>query len=69
MARDEIVVAGLETSGLARGPAFEVWDKNGNLLFTRFVVNSDFTEVKFSKIDINNDGVEEILWSGERPRG
>jgi hypothetical protein len=66
---EEIVTGGLETGGLARGPAVQVWDKNGNHLFTRFVLNPDFTEVKLSKIDINNDGVEEILVVGRETKG
>jgi subtilisin family serine protease len=66
---EEIVTGGLETGGLARGPAVQVWDKNGNHLFTRFVLNPDFTEVKFTKIDINNDGVEEILVVGRETKG
>jgi hypothetical protein len=66
---EEIVAGGTETSGLARGPAIQVWDKNGNHLFTRFVLNPDFIEVKFSKIDINNDGVEEILVVGRETKG
>jgi hypothetical protein len=65
---EEIVVGGIEMSGLARGPAVQVWDKSGNHLFTRFVLNRDFTEVKFTKID-NNDGVEEILVVGRETRG
>src|SRR4029077_7858645 len=56
---EEIVVGGSETSGFARGPVYQVWDKNGNLLVSRFVLSTDFTEVRFSKIDINNDGVDE----------
>ena len=66
---EEIVTGGLETGGLARGPAIQVWDKNGNHLFTRFVLNPDFTEVKFTKIDINNDGVDEILVVGRETKG
>jgi len=66
---DEIVTGGLEASGLARGPAFQLWDRNGNLLLTRFVLNPDFTEVTFSKIDINNDGVDEILVVGRETKG
>ena len=66
---EEIVTGGTETSGLARGPVVQVWDKNGNHLFTRFVLNPDFTEVAFSKIDINNDGVDEILVVGRETRG
>ena len=66
---EEIVAAGLETGGLARGPLFQVWDKNGNLLLTRFVLNPDFTEAQFTKIDINNDGVDEILMVGRETKG
>ncbi len=69
VAGEEIIAAGLETGGLARGPLFQVWDKNGNLLLTRFVLNPDFTEVKFTKIDINNDGVDEILVVGRETKG
>jgi hypothetical protein len=66
---EEIVTGGLETSGLARGPAIQVWDKNGNHLFTRFVLNPDFTEVRLTKIDINNDGLDEILVVGRETKG
>ena len=66
---EEVVTGGTETSGLARGPAVQVWDKNGNHLFTRFVLNADFTEVKFTKIDINNDGLDEILAVGRETKG
>jgi hypothetical protein len=66
---EEIVTGGTETGGLARGPAIQVWDKNGNHLFTRLVLNPDFTEVKFTKIDINNDGVDEILVVGRETKG
>jgi hypothetical protein len=69
VAAEEIVTGGTETSGFARGPAVQVWDKNGNHLFTRFVLNPDFTEVTFSKIDINNDGVDEILVIGRETKG
>jgi Subtilase family len=66
---EEVVTGGIETGGLARGPAIQVWDKNGNHLFTRFVLNPDFTEVKFTRIDINNDGVDEILVVGRETKG
>src|SRR5207344_1997527 len=50
-------------------PMYQVWDKNGNLLLSRFVLNPDFTEVTFSKIDINNDGLDEILVVGRETKG
>jgi FG-GAP-like repeat len=65
----EIVTGGTETGGLARGPMYQVWDRNGNLLLSRFVLNADFTEVTFSKIDINNDGLDEILVVGRETKG
>ena len=65
----EIVTGGMETGGLARGPMYQVWDKNGNLLLSRFVLNADFTEVTFSRIDINNDGLDEILVVGRETKG
>src|SRR5262249_45672783 len=69
IAGEEIVAGGIETRGLARGPAIQVWDKNGNHLFTRFVLNPDFTDVVFTKIDINNDGADEILVVGRETGG
>jgi hypothetical protein len=66
---EEIVTGGVETGGLARGPVFQIWDKNGNLLLSRFALNPDFTEVTFSKIDVNNDGVDEILVAGRETKG
>jgi Cellulase (glycosyl hydrolase family 5) len=65
----EIVTGGLETGGLARGPMYQVWDRNGNLLLSRFALNPDFTEVTFSNIDINNDGLDEILVVGRETKG
>ena len=69
VAGDEIVTGGLESGGLARGPAIQVWDKNGNLLSSWFALNPDFTEVQFTKIDINNDGLDEILVVGRETKG
>ncbi len=34
-------MSGRETAGLARGPAFQLFDGGGNLLVTQFVLNSD----------------------------
>jgi len=64
-----IIVGGLETAGLMRGPIYQVYDLAGNLLLTRFVLNPDFSEVTFTKIDINNDGVDEILVVGRETKG
>jgi hypothetical protein len=69
VAGEELITGGLESEGLARGPAFQVWDKNGNLLLTRFVLNPDFTEVRFHKVDTDNDGIDEILVVGRETGG
>jgi hypothetical protein len=69
VAGEEIVAAGFESTGLKRGPAYQVYDSAGNLLLTRFVLNPDFTEVTFTKIDVNNDGVDEILVVGRESKG
>ena len=64
-----MIVGGREVTGLARGLAIQGFGSTGSLLFTRFVLNPDFTEVKFTKIDINNDGVDEILVVGRETKG
>lgn len=64
-----IVAGGVETGGLRRGPVYQVFDFFGSLLLTRFVLNPDFSEVTFTKIDVNNDGVDEILVVGRETRG
>ena len=66
---EEIVVGGREVTGLERGGAIQVWDKDGNLLWTRLVLNPDFTELRYRRIDIDNDGVDEILVVGRETRG
>jgi hypothetical protein len=38
------LVSGIETTGRARGPVFQIFDGNGNLLLSRFVLNRDFTD-------------------------
>ncbi len=62
-------MGGTEITGQARGPGFQIWDKNGNWLGGWFVLSPDFTEVTFSKIDINGDGVDEILVVGRETKG
>jgi len=37
---------GRGTKGLARGPAFQLFDGSGALLVTQFVLNGDFSNVK-----------------------
>jgi hypothetical protein len=38
----EIGVGGIETSGLQRGPVYQIWDSNGTLIQTVFALNPDF---------------------------
>ena len=38
----EIGVGGIETSGLQRGPAYQIWDSNGSLIQTVFALNPEF---------------------------
>lgn len=43
---NRILVSGIENTGLARGPVFQLFDGNGNLLLSRFVLNRDFTDLQ-----------------------
>ncbi len=38
----QIGIGGIETTGLKRGPAYQVFDSAGNLLQTQFVLDPDF---------------------------
>ncbi len=66
---DEILVVGRETKGLSRGPAIQVWNGNGNLLLTQFVLNPDFTSLKVFAVDQNGDGDKEIGVGGIESSG
>jgi len=66
---DGILVCGRETAGLARGPAFQVWDSAGNLQVTRFVLNPDFTETNCLTADLDFDGSNEIIVWGRETLG
>jgi hypothetical protein len=66
---DEILVAGRETKGLQRGPAFQLFDGNGNLLVSQLVLNPDFTNLKVFAVDQNGDGDKEIGIGGIETRG
>ena len=39
---DEIGIGGVETGGLMRGPAIQLWETDGSLILGRFVLNTDF---------------------------
>lgn len=66
---DEILVAGRETGGLARGPAIQIWDEGGNLLLTRFVLNGNFTNLTAFPVGQNGDGDDEIGVGGVETSG
>ncbi len=68
---DEILVGGAETGGLMRGPAFQIWDENGNLLVTRFVLNADFdaNNLGFDVGDNDGNGIEEVIAFGAETAG
>lgn len=38
----EIGIGGAETTGLGRGPAYQIFESHGTLLQTQFVLNVDF---------------------------
>ena len=57
VAGDEVIIGGRETGGLGRGPAYQVWDKDGNFVLGRFVLNPNFTEVKITVADVTSNGV------------
>jgi len=38
----EIGIGGVETGGLVRGPAYQLWESDGNFILGKFVLNADF---------------------------
>src|SRR5262249_3576950 len=65
-----VLVCGRETAGLSRGPAYQVFDAEGNLLRTQFVLNPNFTADN-SCIGANLDGVagDEVIIGGREIAG
>ncbi len=59
-----LAVAGRESGGLARGPAFQIFDDGGNLLRTRFALNPDFTQVQMLAANTDGVGEDEIVVGG-----
>ena len=54
---NEVLVGGRETSGLARGPAYQLFETDGTSKFTHFVLNPDFSYVTFSPLNVGSNGV------------
>jgi hypothetical protein len=61
-AADEVLVGGRETTGQARGPAYQLFDADGTFKFTRFVLNPDFIDVSFSSLNVGTNGVLVCGW-------
>ena len=63
---DEVLVGGRETTGPARGVAYQVLEATGTLKFTQFALNPDFINVSFSSLNVGSNGV---LVCGEEIEG
>jgi hypothetical protein len=63
------IVSGTETTGLARGPAFQLFDPNGTLRLSRFVLNPDFTDLQVFAANANAVAGEEIVAAGVETGG
>jgi len=56
IAGDEVIIGGRETGGLGRGPAFQIYDSNGDFVVGAFALNGDFSNLKVFTIDEDGDG-------------
>lgn len=63
------LTGGVETSGLVRGPAFQLFNNSGVLQTTQFALNPDFREVTFRLGNFDADAAEEILVGGRETTG
>ena len=66
---ERILVCGRETSGANRGPAFQLFERDGTLITTRFALNTDFTSLDCDSKDLDGDGLHEILMVGNETTG
>lgn len=66
---ERILVCGRETAGAARGPAFQLFERDGTLVHTRFVLNANFTELGCGTRDTDGDGIHEIITVGNETSG
>ena len=56
------LVGGVEFTGLARGPAFQLFNPAGALQTTQFAFNPDFpTDLSFVLGNFDADGADEVL--------
>jgi hypothetical protein len=68
-AHERILACGRETTGAARGPAFQLFERNGSLVITRFALNGDFTSLSCFSRDVDGDGIHEIILVGNETAG
>jgi hypothetical protein len=66
---NRILVSGIETTGPARGPVFQIFDGNANLLLSRFVLNRDFTDLQVFAAKTNLITGEMIIVGGLETAG
>jgi len=64
LAGDEVITEGREVTGLARGPALQAFNSNGTLRFTQFALNPNFTETKFTALDVSGSK-QIVVWGRE----
>jgi len=65
----DLLIAGLETTGFARGPLFQIYGLNGTFRVERYVLNPDFTDVSFKQNVRTGGGPERILVCGVETAG
>jgi len=68
-AHERILVCGRETTGSARGPAFQLFERNGTLVTTRFALNPDVASLSCFSQDLDGDGVHEVILIGDETTG
>jgi len=64
-----LLSGGIETGGLARGPAFQLFNNSGVLQATQFALNPDFKEVSFVLGNFDADAADEVLVGGRETTG
>jgi hypothetical protein len=65
----DVVVSGRDTSGAQKEPAYQLFNGNGNLIVTQFVLNFDFTNLGVFAVDQDGDANKEIGIGGIETKG
>ncbi|MDH3445826.1 MAG: SBBP repeat-containing protein, partial [Deltaproteobacteria bacterium] len=68
-AGENVLAGGIESNGVGRGPAFQLFDPSGLLQFTQFVLNPDFTDTNFIPGNFDVDTAGEVLVGGRESLG